>query len=342
MIRKVNIVALSLALLILSLGASELRAQAKVGTASAPFLGIAIGPRAAAMGGAFAALGNDVTALYWNPGGIAMLEKSQLLVSHTQWLVNTDFNWAGFVLQVGEGNALGLSVTLLDYGEEEVVDEYNQTGTGARWSANDLAVAASYARRFTDRFAIGGNAKYIQQKIWNETASSFAFDVGLLFITQFNDMRLGMSISNFGADMKFGGKDLLQRIDIDPDNSGNNETLVSELRTERWPLPLFFRVGLAYDLLRAQNTRVTLAADALRPSDNTGVLNLGTEVELYNTLFLRGGYKSLFREDSEEGLTLGAGVKYNMGAAGMLNFDFAYADYGLLDNVKMFSLGLAF
>lgn len=342
MIHKRCLIALVFVLAAICLSSSELRAQAKVGTASAPFLGIAIGPRAAAMGGAFAAVGNDATTLYWNPSGIAFLPHSQLVVTHTQWLVNTDFNWAGFVMRLGAANALGFNVTLLDYGEEEVVDELNQNGTGARWSASDLAVGASYARQFTDRFAIGGSAKYIQQKVWNETATSFAVDVGLLFITQFNDLRLGMSISNFGADMKFSGKDLLKRIDLDPENSGGNQTLVSELRTESWPLPLFFRVGLAYDLLRGQSTRITVAADALRPSDNTGVLNLGTEVAFQNTVFVRGGYKSLFRDDSEEGLTLGAGLKYNMGANGMLQLDFAYADYGLLDNVKMFSLGLGF
>lgn len=331
------------ALLAMSLFSNaNLRAQAKVGTSSSPFLGISIGARAAAMGGAFVAVANDASALYWNPGGISRLEKSQVLVSHTQWLVDTDFNWAGIVLNVGGGNALGLSVTQLDYGEEDVIDELNQEGTGARWSASDLAVAVSYARTMTDRFSIGGSFKYIEQKIWNERATAVAFDVGLVFVTQFNELRLGMSISNFGSDLKYAGKDLLKRIDTDPDNSGNNETIVAALKTDEWPLPLFFRVGVAYDLLRAARTKVTLAADALRPSDNTGVLNVGTEVAIHDLLFLRGGYKSLFRDDSEEGLTLGAGLKYNLGAAGIVSLDFAYADFGLLDKVQIYSLGFNF
>jgi len=66
----------------------ELWAQAKVGTSSSPFLGISIGPRAAAMGGAFSAVANDASSLYWNPGGIARLEKSNVMVSHTQWLLD--------------------------------------------------------------------------------------------------------------------------------------------------------------------------------------------------------------------------------------------------------------
>jgi len=320
----------------------ELLAQAKVGTSSAPFLGISIGPRATAMGGAFAAVANDASTLYWNPGAISRLEKSQVLVSHANWLVDTNFNWAGVVLSWGGSDAIGLSVTQLDYGEDEVVDEFNQEGTGARWSASDLAVAVSYARSLTDRFSIGGSFKFIQQKIWNEQATAFAFDVGLVFVTAFDDMRLGMSISNFGSDLRFDGKDLLKRIDIDPDNDGNNETIVSSLKTDEWPLPLLFRVGLAYDVVRSARTRVTLAADALRPSDNSGVLNIGAELGMMDMFFLRGGYKSLTRESSEEGLTYGAGLKYNMGETGMVNIDFAYADFGLLDNITVFSIGFSF
>ena len=41
----------------------DLWAQAKVGTSSSPFLGISIGPRAAAMGGTFVAVANDASAL---------------------------------------------------------------------------------------------------------------------------------------------------------------------------------------------------------------------------------------------------------------------------------------
>ncbi|MDZ7344386.1 MAG: hypothetical protein ONA90_07710, partial [candidate division KSB1 bacterium] len=93
--------------------AAEVRAQAKVGTYSAPFLGIAVGARAVAMGGTFAAVASDASALYWNPGGISRLDNSQTLISHTKWLVDTDFNWAGVVLKVGGNNAIGFSVTQL-------------------------------------------------------------------------------------------------------------------------------------------------------------------------------------------------------------------------------------
>ncbi len=324
-------------------GMTGLYGQSKVGTTAVPFLGISAGPRATAMGGAFAAMASDPSAIYYNPGSIAQCAQSQIYVTHTNWLAGTSFNWIGLCLKIDPSNAVGISVTQLDYGDDELVTTVTQPeGTGEKWGAADLCAAVSYSRLLTDRFSIGGSAKYIQQKIWNEQANAFALDVGLLFVTGFRDMRLGMSISNFGTDLKMSGKDLYHKIDLDPDVLGNNETIVGELKTESWPLPLFFRVGLAMDIINRDQIRLTLAADALRPTDNTEIINTGGELTLMNMLSLRCGYKSLFREDSEEGLTFGAGL--HAGIPGMLgiNLDYTYADFGLFENINMIGIGLQF
>lgn len=316
--------------------------QAKVGTTSAPFLGISVAPRATSMGSAFAAVSNDASAIYYNPGGLSRIPNSEFVFSHTQWLLGTNFNWVGLVLKLTSDDAVGLSMTSLDYGEEEITTVEAPEGTGALWAASDLAVSASYSRSLTDRFSIAGTAKYIQQKIYNESASTFAFDIGLLFTTQFNDMKLGMSISNFGSDMRFEGKDLLQRIDLDENVIGNNDLIVANLKTDNWALPLFFRVGLAMDVVKSKMNRVTVAVDAFRPSDNTEIINFGTEYAFNNWVFLRAGYKSLFREDSEEGLTAGAGLNYTFGAAGTWSLDYCFMDFGLFESIHMFSLKIGF
>ena len=45
----------------------------KTGTTAANFLQIPIGAAAGGFGGAFVSIANDVSALYWNAGGIANL-----------------------------------------------------------------------------------------------------------------------------------------------------------------------------------------------------------------------------------------------------------------------------
>jgi hypothetical protein len=58
--------------------------------------------------------------------------------------------------------------------------------------------------------------------------------------------------------------------------------------------------------------------------------------------FLRAGYKSLFREDSEEGLTLGVGIAMPMGGFFKWNVDYTYADYGLFEDIHMIAVGVRF
>ncbi len=323
--------------------ASLLPAQSKVGTTAAQFLGIGVGQRATAMGGAFVALGSDVSTIYWNPGAFSRAGRSQILFSHTAWLVNTNFNWAGLQIDLDGTNAIGISLTQLGYGDDEPVTTVTQPeGTGERWGAQDLCIALSYARNLTDRFSIGGSAKYVQQKIWNESASAFALDVGLLYITGFNGLRIGMSISNFGTDLTLDGKDLIQPIDLDPGDLGNNASIPSKLKTDAWSLPLFFRVGVAMDVVKSETFRVTLATDAVRPSDNTEALNLGGEIAYNEMFFVRGGYKSLFRPDSEEGLTLGAGLQYRLFSDTDVAVDYTYASFGVFSNVQSLSFAVTF
>jgi hypothetical protein len=316
--------------------------QSKVGTTGVPFLGIHAGPRAYAMGGAFTAMSDDATSLYYNPGGLARISQSQFLASTMNWLVGSRFNWIGCALHIGGSNAVGISLTQLNYGEDDVTTVLQPEGTGEKWSASDFALALSYGRDLTDRFSIGGTVKYIQQKIWHESATAFALDVGLLFITQFHDMRLGMSISNFGTDMRMDGRDLIRRIDLDPQNLGNNDAIVAKLKTDSWPLPLLFRVGLAGDFVKTNPLRLSVAVDALRPSDNTETVHVGGEIAMYERIFFRAGYKSLFRDNSEEGLTLGCGIRMPVQGTLSWKLDYAYANFGILQDIQMIAAGINF
>ena len=333
---------LSLFLLAIILVSPGVFSQAKIGTTAAQFLGISAGAKAMALGGAFVASNTDASGLYWNPGSIGFLQGSHVVFSNTKWLAGTDYRWIGAVLSFDGVNFLGASLTNLDYGEEAVTTELSPDGTGERWSASDVAFALTYSRRFTDRFSIGGSAKYIRQQIHNESAATFALDFGLVFVTGFNDMRLGMSISNFGGNMTLEGRDLLQPIDIDPSNSGSNKNVPGLRKTDDWPIPLFFRVGLAMDVLKTDLVSWTVAADALRPSDNVESVNLGTEVGWADMLFLRAGMRGIGQDNREEGMSFGGGVRLGVGGFVTVEADYAYTQFGFFGNLNTFALGIRF
>jgi opacity protein-like surface antigen len=329
--------------------ASVAPGQSKVGTTAAQFLGISVGARAIAMGSAYVASLGDVSSLYWNPGSVVQSSRNQISFVNTEWLADTRFRWAGVMLNLDGDNAVGLSFTQLDYGEEDVTTVASPEGTGERWSAKDLVIGLSYSRRLTDRFSIGGSAKYVNQTIYNESASNITFDLGLLFITDFNDMRIGMSMSNFGGDLSLDGRDLLQRVDIDPANAGSSKTLVGRLKTDSWPMPLLFRVGVAMDVFKSDLLTLTAAVDGLRPNDNSESVNVGAEAGFRDMFFVRGGYKSLFggepptkKDVQQDGLTLGAGVKYAFEGVATIQIDYAFMKFGLFGNLNTIALAIAF
>lgn len=315
--------------------------QSKVGTTAANFLTIPVGSKAVGMGGAFVAIANDATALYWNPGSVSRFERNEFNVSYSEWLVGTKFNWIGLTFKISDNDAIGISVNQLDYGDEEITTPNQPNGTGERWKAQDIAFTFTYAKNLTDRFSIGGSLKYIRQQIWNESASAFALDIGLLFQTQLEGLKIGMNIANFGTEMKLDGKDLLQAIDIDPANTGNNDKITGSLGTDSWTLPLLFTVGLGYDAYKTEDWNVTIAADAIYPNNQTSFLNFGGEVTWNNMVSIRGGYNSLFKMDAEEGLSAGLGLKYDFGPF-FAKVDYSFSEFGIFDNINRISVSVGF
>ncbi len=313
------------------------------GTAAAQFLKIEMGSRAIGMGGAYVALAKDVSAIYWNPAGLSYVGPHGAVgFMHCDWLADTNFDFAAAILQTQKLGTFGLSFTALSMPDMKVRDEFEPEGTGEYFSAIDMALGVSYARRFTDRFSMGITGKYIRQQIWHMVASSIAFDLGILFRTDFEWLVLGISVSNFGSKLQYSGKDIFVNYDFDPTQWGDNENIFANLQTDKWNLPLLFRFGLAMEILKSNFNQLTASIEARHPNDNTENVSLGLEYGLKQRFFLRGGYQSLFEDQSEKGFTLGLGFVYHFSPGIPLSIDYAYADWGRLTNVNRFSLEMNF
>ena len=316
----------------------------KTGTTSAKFLNIGIGARANGMGGAFTSVANDASSLYWNPAGAAALTDFEAMFTYTSLYKNLDINlnYVALVIPAGEVGNFGASVTTLDYGEMDVTTELFPEGTGERFSATSYAFALSYARNITSDFAAGITIKYIYEDIFNSSASGFAFDVGTVYNTPFLGIKFSSIISNYGSKLQMTGEDLLIRYDADPNNLGNNESVDAYYKTERFELPLRLQIGVSKDIQFLDEQRLTLSVDAAHPNDNAEYLNVGGELSFLNNLIsVRGGYKGVFLDDNQEGLTLGAGLNYVLGVFAF-GFDYSYQDFKLLDYVHSFGVSLKF
>jgi len=321
----------------------------KTGTTAAKFLSIGIGPRANAMGGAFTSISNDATAMYWNPAGIALVNRYEGVFTYTKLFADINLNYFGVVIPAGEVGSFGFGVTALSYGEMEVTTEYFEDGTGEVFSAGSYAFGLTYARKITDDFIVGMNVKYIREDIFSSSAQGFSFDVGTIFTTPFYGVRFSSSITNYGSKMQMSGDDLLIRADSDPTRAGNNETVDAFYKTDEFELPLRLQIGLSRDFYFLENQRFTIAVDGIHPNDNSQFINIGGELALLNELILlRGGYNSLFfnidesRGEIQEGLALGFGLNYDGLEVFGISVDYAFQEYEFLGNTHSFGVILKF
>jgi len=337
------VAALTGALLLAACAGSFGQTLGRVGTTAAPFLKIGVGSRAMSMGEAYTTQAEDVSGMFWNPAGIASVYGLQALFSYYSYIADIAYNYGGVAIPIGSVGTFGAFVGYMDYGTIERTTIQEPEGTGEQVTASSIVVGLSYGRALTDRFSLGGNVKYVRETIWHSTADAFAFDVGLLYKTFFKNIRIGMSISNFGSQMKMDGRDMLVQHDLTTAYPSN---LNAHLDTDQFPLPILFRVGISSnitgDFMGVQEHDWIVSVDAVHPNDNKEYLNMGTEVRLYNKLVsLRAGYRELLLEDREGGLTFGLGFGINI-EGGRVEVDYANVGFGRFGNQSMFTVMISY
>lgn len=304
--------------LTLFIGASEVRAQAKVGTTGAQFLELGVSARAMGMAEAFTAVTDDITAVYYNPAGLVYMYGREATFSYISMPAEIGYYFGaiGFPME-SIGGVLGLSAYTLTSGDMIETGYINgsdpELGTGRIFSYDDFAFAVSYGRYLTDRFSVGVSVKYIGEFTHDYSASGWSADVGTNYDTGFRNFTIAMVITNFGPDMRMIAED--------------------------YPLPINFKFGAAINVIDGNEHVLTFAAEGTHPSDNLEKYNTGLEYTYREFVVLRGG--SRFNYDVD-GFTAGGGVRVPFGEESELRFDYAYQDFGILTEVHRFSMSIAF
>ncbi|MFH1335966.1 MAG: PorV/PorQ family protein [Candidatus Zixiibacteriota bacterium] len=308
-----------------------------LGTAGAQFLKIDVDARVVALGGANVAFSKGAMALYYNPAGIANMEKRSLAFSYTDWVSDIKYNYFAYETPVqGFGN-VGVHVGVLTMGDMEVTTTDLPEGTGETFGVNGWVVGISNAYQLTNRFSFGITAKYIREQISDLSSNALAFDFGTLYYTGFRTLRIAMSTRNFGTDTKFDGKEL--ETTFDEDNNPSTAPIIIRKKTQSQPLPLMFRLGVAYDFEFNEQSKLMAVLDGYNTRDRGQQASLGLEYSWRDQLAVRAGYK--MRTD-EEGLALGAGYDFDIPRFGIIGINYAWADFGRLQNSHRFSLMINF
>ena len=135
----------------------------RVGTTAAPFLKIPVGARSVALSGAYTGLVDDATALYWNPAGIARIDRITVALNHAELFAGITHDFVGMVFPMGQ-NVFGVSFIMLNSGDIEVTTVDEPMGTGESYSVSNIAAGLSFSRQLTDKFSVGFYCKDHQRK----------------------------------------------------------------------------------------------------------------------------------------------------------------------------------
>ncbi|MCI0691618.1 PorV/PorQ family protein [candidate division KSB1 bacterium] len=309
-------------------GPNRLGGPSRTGTAAAQFLQIGVSARGTGMGESFVALVEDASGAYYNPGVLSLISKRQALFNHTNLPAGLAHFYGSYVQPVGNIGTFALSFIVLTTGDIPVTVAF-QGPTGETFSASDVAIGLSYARKLTDRFSVGGTAKFIAEDLAGFDARTVAFDVGTIYQTGFRHARLGMSVANFGPDIDFGTQSSIG------------------FESQSFPLPITFRFGAAVDVLYGETNKLWLAAQLLQPNDNLRSESIGVEYGYRDLIFLRGGWKIDEENDGPdkdgfaETLSFGAGL--NLSVSGFTGkFDFSWSQMSYIDDLVRFSILVGF
>jgi hypothetical protein len=324
---------LTIALAVLWVCASPIYAQQKLAQTGMKFLSVGTDPRATAIGEAMTAVEGYSSSMFYNPAGMAWTNNFvDFSLGKNNWIadIKHTFGSVAFSPFHGDWGVIGLTLHSVDYGEmQETIRWDNEQGflDIGTFKPTAFMIGIGYARALSDRFAVGGNVKYVTQSLGggtiaasssdnlnkvDNTTNVLAFDFGILYKTGFKSLNFGMTVRNFSREIRY--------------------------QKESFQLPLIFRIGLSLDILDffpvdKETHAFLLSADATHPRDYPEQINIGGEYVFMQTFALRGGY---MLNNDEYGVTYGLGVHRLVGDF-RLGIDYSYVPFGIFDGVHRFS-----
>jgi hypothetical protein len=308
--------------------AQDLGSQ-REGTSSGAFLRIGVGARAAAMGETFVAVADDPSAIFWNPAGLASLQRREIVESHVEWPADIHYDHLTAVVPSRRlGGSIGVQFGVLATRIRET-SELEPDGTGREFSYSDVVVGACFARRWTDRLLVGVGTKFVREDMGSQVGGpvtrAILFDVGSIFYLGLGSVRVATALTSFGSEMKPSGRYVSPYTGEDRQYDGFDP-------------PMTFRFGVALEPVETATQRLTTSVEMTQPADNQRHLRGGLEWSYRRTFALRTGY------DADADLlkfSAGAGFVTRFGSM-RGNLDYAYTDGGILGAIHRLSMGVRF
>ncbi len=277
-----------------------------VGTAGSDFLLMDLGARGIAMGGAFSAVTNDASSVYWNPAGLARVSRFSATFMYSRHVEDISSHAASLAQRVSDTSVLAAGLRYRDIGSIDHTDDAGNTlGT---FHPRDYVAELSWGQSVFDlsdsevEVNLGATARWLHSDYLLQ-ADAFATDFGLQ--SRFYGWRFPYTLAFVAQNMGKG-----QKFDQVRDS-----------------LPFRARLGAAL----SPSPSLTLALDAILPINNRPHGALGVEYSLPLERRMKGAVRGGFNSLTVTSLGLATGFSAGLGlAVGDLSFDYAFVPFGVL------------
>lgn len=333
--------AIGLALLLACAASSALAgSQERKGTGGAVELRLPVGARGTALGSSAVADAAGVEGMFWNPAGLAGVDRTEALFTHTNYIADMNLEWAAVGVNLKGFGCLGFQAKVLSIGDIIVTTEDAPEGTGEVFSPTFTVLGMTYARQFTDRVRFGTTVSYVSERILNSNARGVAVDLGVQYLTGWHGLQFGVAMKNFGPSMQFSGEDFETTLPP-PGADPNARDRVYSSGSAQFELPSYFSLGASYDVYQGAEQRLAVLGAFQNNNFLGDYLAGGAEWTYRDLLALRGSLFGAFRgrpdavggedntalrvgDDLFDGVALGAGVKVPLGGTTKLGVDVAW------------------
>jgi len=316
-----------LAAAVLLVAVPRAHARAGPGSTTANFLKIGVGPRPSALGGAFVGLADDVNAIYYNPGGLGMLQRQEMTFMHHSLYEGVRQEWGAYALPTRKLGTFAMSFDQVSVSPFPAYDESDIPMGSVDSSERAFTLGYGYEFGTSRWLSLGVAAKYISSRLWTYTASAGAVDAGMIWrfgreVEYDTEYRFGAAIRNIGPGMKYVSEsfNLPQSLNLGISRNG--------------PLPHPF-----------EDMRMVAMLEAVVPNDDLPFVAVGIETKLVREFAVRLGY----RQNQDTGLGITAGIGFTSLSRGFtaewwpeISIDYSFVDYGKLDMSHRIGFSLAF
>ncbi len=292
---------------------------------------------------------SGVDAMHINVAGMSRINKTQILIGNTNYLSGTEIrlNSIGLAQKIGERGTLGITLTAMDFGENQVTTTGQPEGTGATFSPSFFNMGLGYSYIFQNKISVGFLVRGVSQALADISAFGIALDAGVQYVTGAKDQfKLGISLKNIGSPMRFGGNGLGV---VRPASEGNYN-LTYNVRPDDYELPSMLNIGISYDFHLAQALILTGVGNFTSNSFSQDQIGGGVELGVANYAKLRAGYKYEIGESENGGLNSSLDRGISAGATlsiplkkdtqNSLDIDFAYRNTPRWGGIYNISLAL--